>query len=271
MTTPDIVPDIAAAAAAAGLACTALSLRRRGRAILSDVTLSLRQGELVCLVGPNGAGKSSLIRCLDGLWRPGGGTVAVEGRPLHSLSREAVARLIAYVPQAAGETMALSVAEMVALGRAPHRHRESATERAGRVAAALARFGLGAMAERAFDELSGGERQRVLLARAFVQDARYLLLDEPTSALDLRHQLDALQIVRGLVDELGVGVMVAIHDLAAAARFADRIVLLSAGQVQTEGAWQDVLTPDHIRTAFGVEVTVGSADGLPYIIPAAVA
>ncbi|MFT3968287.1 MAG: ABC transporter ATP-binding protein [Sphingobium sp.] len=253
------------------LSCANLSLRRGGRAILTDVSLALRPGELVCLVGPNGAGKSSLIRCLDGLWRLDGGSVSVEGKPLAALPRDAVARKIAYVPQAAGETMALSIREMVTLGRAPHRHRETPAERGTRVQAALERFGLAAMAGRAFDELSGGERQRVLLARAFVQDAGYMLLDEPTSALDLRHQLDALQIVRGLVDETGVGVLVAIHDLAAAARFADRIVLLAGGRVRVEGAWRDVLTPEHIREAFGVEVTVGSVDGLPYIISAAVA
>ncbi|MGC4029636.1 MAG: ABC transporter ATP-binding protein [Steroidobacteraceae bacterium] len=253
------------------LACTELSLRRQGRDLLTDVAVFLEPGELVGLVGPNGAGKSSLIRCLDGLWRPTSGSVAVDGRPVATLSRDAMARAIAYVPQAVGETMALTVREMIALGRAPHRHRETAAERESRVQAGLARFSLLALAERPFDELSGGERQRVLLARAFVQDAPYLLLDEPTSALDLRHQLDALQIVRGLVDEMGVGALVAIHDLGAAARFADRILLLSGGRLLTQGPWEQVLTPAHIRAAFGVDVVVGSTDGLPYVIPAAIA
>lgn len=251
------------------LSCHALSLRRGRRAVLADVDFVLRPGELVCLVGPNGAGKSSLIRCLDGLWRPDSGAVSIDDLPLTSLSRTAVARAIAYVPQAAGETMALSVAEMVALGRAPHRAHDTADTCAAKVAAALARFDLTDMAARAFDELSGGERQRVLLARAFAQETRYLLLDEATSALDLRHQLDALASVRSLVDELRVGALIAIHDLGTAARFADRIVLLAAGRIVADGPWQEVLTPDHLRASFGIEATVGTVDGLPYVLPAA--
>ncbi|MEE4452196.1 ABC transporter ATP-binding protein [Novosphingobium resinovorum] len=250
------------------LSCTSLGVTRGRRAVLSGIDFALEPGELVCLVGANGAGKSSLIRCLDGLWRPGEGEVRVDGEPLPALTRAQVARRIAYVPQAGGETMALSVAEMVALGRAPHRGQDTAASRGRRIEAALARFDLQGMAARAFDQLSGGERQRVLLARAFVQEARYLLLDEPTSALDLRHQLEALRTVRELVDELRVGALVAIHDLSAAARFADRLVLLERGRIRVAGPWQDVLTPGHLRAAFGIEARVGTVDGLPFVIPA---
>ncbi|MFT4053105.1 MAG: ABC transporter ATP-binding protein [Novosphingobium sp.] len=250
------------------LSCTALGVTRGRRTVLSGIDFALEPGELVCLVGANGAGKSSLIRCLDGLWHPDRGEVQVDDHPLRSLTRAEVARRIAYVPQASGETMALSVAEMVTLGRAPHRGTDTASLRAQKVAEAIARFDLGGMESRAFDRLSGGERQRVLLARAFVQEARYLLLDEPTSALDLRHQLDALRTVRGLVDELQVGALIAIHDLSAAARFADRLVLLDGGRIRVAGAWQSVLTPDHLRGAFGIEAKVGTIDGLPFVIPA---
>lgn len=251
------------------LACSSLTLRRGKRLVLSDVDLALAPGELVCLVGPNGAGKSSVIRCLDGLWRPNCGQVTVDGAALTSLTRAEIARRIAYVPQGSGETMALSVAEMVTLGRAPHRGQDTPALRHEKVAAALARFKLAHLAERAFDQLSGGERQRVLIARAFVQEARYLLLDEPTGALDLRHQLEALRTVRELVDELNVGALIAIHDLASAARFADRIVLMAQGRIQVAGAWRDVLTSDHLRAAFGIEAAVGTVDGLPYVIAAA--
>ena len=249
------------------LSCTSLAFLRGKRTVLSGIDFALEPGELVGLIGANGAGKSSLIRCLDGRWRANAGEVRVDGEALPSLTRAQVARRIAYVPQASGETMALSVVEMVTLGRAPHRAHDTAAVRTAKVEASLARFDLKGMENRAFDQLSGGERQRVLLARAFVQEARYLLLDEPTSALDLRHQLEALQTVRGLVDELQVGALIAIHDLATAARFADRLVLLEGGRVRVAGPWQDVLTPEHLRAAFGIEATVGVIDGLPYILP----
>ncbi|PNU02119.1 ABC transporter ATP-binding protein [Novosphingobium guangzhouense] len=251
------------------LSCTALSVTRGKRTVLSGIDFALEPGELVCLVGANGAGKSSLIRCLDGLWRPGSGEVSIDGKRLPSLTRAQVARSIAYVPQAGGDTMSLSVSEMVTLGRAPHRATDTVSLRARKVEAALARFALNGMETRAFDQLSGGERQRVLLARAFVQEARYLLLDEPTSALDLRHQLEALRTVREMVDELQVGALIAIHDLSAAARFADRLVLLEQGRIRAAGAWQNVLTPEHLRGAFGIEARVGTVDGLPFVIPEA--
>ncbi|HWJ68668.1 MAG TPA: ABC transporter ATP-binding protein [Sphingobium sp.] len=249
------------------LAAHGLRLRRGGRWLLDDVTLALAPGELLCLLGPNGAGKSTLIRCLDGIWKPDGGAVQVDAAPLSALGREELARTIAYVPQQSGETLGLSVAEMVALGRAAHRHRENGAQRRAQVAAVLARFGLQAMANRAFDALSGGERQRVLIARAVAQDARYMLLDEPTSALDLKHQLDTLRTVRRLVDENGIGALMAIHDLSAAARFADRVALMQQGRLVALGGWEDVLTPDRLETVFGVRAHVGRVAGLPYILP----
>jgi len=247
-----------------------LRLQRGGRTLLDGIDLALAPGELLCLLGPNGAGKSSLIRCLDGIWKPGGGTVEVDGHPLSRLPREALARAIAYVPQQGGETLGLSVAEMVTLGRAAHRHRESAAERRAIVRSVLARFSLEPFALRPFDALSGGERQRVLIARAVAQDARYMLLDEPTSALDLRHQIDALRQVRELVDASGIGALMAIHDLGAAARFADRIALMSEGRLVAVGDWRAVLTPDRLREVFGVAAHVGEVEGIPYILPAEV-
>lgn len=249
------------------LTARGVRLRRGGRWLLDDVTLELAPGELVCLLGPNGAGKSTLIRCLDGIWKPDGGSVLVDDAPLSRLGREELARTVAYVPQHSGETLGLSVGEMVALGRAAQRHRENGAQRKARVAAVLARFGLQAMADRAFDGLSGGERQRVLIARAVAQDARYMLLDEPTSALDLRHQLDTLRTVRQLVDEKGIGALMAIHDLSAAARFADRVALLRQGRVVALGKWDDVLTPERLEAVFGVGAHVGMVEGLPYILP----
>ncbi|MFC4256832.1 ATP-binding cassette domain-containing protein [Altererythrobacter xixiisoli] len=250
------------------LAAHDLTLQRGHRLLLDAVDLVLAPGELVCLLGPNGAGKSTLIRCLDGIWKPGAGSIHIDGTPLSRIGREELARTIAYVPQQSGETLGLSVAEMVTLGRAAHRHRENGAQRREMVHQVLARFNLQAMAQRPFDALSGGERQRVLIARAVAQDARYMLLDEPTSALDLRHQLETLRTVRRLVDENGIGALTAIHDLSAAARFADRVALLDQGRLVAVGRWQDVLTPARLAAVFGVQAHVGVVEGLPYILPA---
>ncbi|HUD28009.1 MAG TPA: ABC transporter ATP-binding protein [Novosphingobium sp.] len=244
-----------------------LHLKRGGRALIGGIDLTLAPGELVCLLGPNGAGKSTLIRCLDGIWKPTSGHVAVDDRPLPSLHRAELARTIAYVPQHSGETMGLDVTQIVTLGRAAHRHRESAGARRALVAAALQRFALAPFAHRTFDSLSGGEKQRVLIARAAVQEARYLLLDEPTSALDLRHQLEALSQVRAMVDRTGVGALMAIHDLSAAARFADRIALMKEGRLVAMGDWRAILTPERLRDVFGVSAHVGEIKGVPYVLP----
>lgn len=249
------------------LCAEGLRVARGGRTLLHGIDLAVAPGELVCLLGPNGAGKSSLIRCIAAIWKPGAGTVAVDGRPVATMPRAELARSIAYVPQAGGETMGLNVMDMIALGRAAHRHRETAAARRAHVAAAMARFGLEPFARRTFDTLSGGEKQRVLIARAAVQQARYLLLDEPTSALDLRHQMQALSHVRALVDASGAGALMAIHDLAAAARFADRVALMREGRIVALGGWRHVLTPERIRDAFGVSVRVGEVEGMPYILP----
>jgi iron complex transport system ATP-binding protein len=244
-----------------------LHLRRGGRTLLDGIDLTVRAGELLCLLGPNGAGKSTLIRCLDGIWKPSEGHVAIDGQPIASVHREELARTVAYVPQQSGETMGLDVTGMVTLGRAAHRRRESPAERRACVEAVMTRFGLEPFARRIFDSLSGGEKQRVLIARAAAQEARYLLLDEPTSALDLRHQLEALGQVRRLVDATGVGALMAIHDLSAAARFADRIALLKDGRLVAVGDWREVLTPDRLREVFGVSAHVGEVEGVPYVLP----
>ncbi|MGE4431421.1 MAG: ABC transporter ATP-binding protein [Sphingobium sp.] len=249
------------------LMARSLHLKRGSHSLLAGLDLHLAPGELLCLLGANGAGKSSLVRCLGGIWKPTSGMVEVDGRPVTRLSREVIARTIAYVPQQSGETLGLNVTEMVELGRAAHRHRESAADRKAFVQAVLARFALGSLAARPFDVLSGGERQRVLIARAVAQDARYMLLDEPTSALDLRHQLEALRHVRRLVDDKGIGALMAIHDLGAAARFADRIALMKEGRLVAVGDWRAVLTPARLRDVFGVDAHIGEIGGIPAILP----
>ncbi|KAF1042553.1 MAG: Hemin import ATP-binding protein HmuV [Herbaspirillum frisingense] len=178
-----------------------------------------------------------------------------------------LARLVSWVPQQAGSAMALRVLDMVLLGRAPHRRRGSAGHDMRIALAAIERLALQTLALRPFDQLSGGERQRVMLARAIAQEGKLMLLDEPTSDLDLRHQIEAMQAVREIARSRGAAMLVAIHDLALAARFADRLALLAGGRIHADGPWQQVLTPANIRAVYGVDAIVGSDGGIPYVIP----
>ncbi len=240
---------------------------RHGTAnVLADIDLDIAPGEVVGLVGPNGSGKSTLLRCLGGLHPVHAGSVAIGGKPLHAYARQALARAVAYVPQQVGSAMALRVTDMVTLGRMPHRGQASAAQHQALVFDAIDAMQLQPLALRHFSDLSGGERQRVLIARALAQQSQLLLLDEPTSGLDLRHQLAALHAVSKAATVRGVGALVAIHDLALAARFCDRLAMLRAGRLLAIGPWQKVLTPEHVQALFGVQARIGQDGGLPYVI-----
>lgn len=252
------------------LQATALRSRYSGRAsteVLRGVDFTLAPGEVLGLVGPNGSGKSSLLKCLAGLRPLSDGTLLLEGRSLAGYARQEMARAIAYVPQHTGPSMSLRVIDMVLLGRLPHRGRGTAQQDQAIALAAIERLALQPLALRHFSDLSGGERQRVLMARALAQQGRLLLLDEPTSDLDLRHQLATLQTVHELSRQRGVGAVIAIHDLALAARFCDRLLMLRAGTVLAAGTPQQVLTPDNVEALFGVSARIGNDGGLPYVIP----
>ncbi|RYX96639.1 MAG: ABC transporter ATP-binding protein [Comamonadaceae bacterium] len=241
---------------------------RYGRTeVLDGVGFSVAAGEVVGLVGPNGSGKSSLLKCLGGLRATSGGSIAVAGRAIQAFSRNEFARTVAYVPQHSGPGMSLRVIDMVMLGRLPHRATSSDACNQRIALDMIQRLGLEPLALRHFSELSGGERQRVLIARALAQQGRLLLLDEPTSDLDLRHQLAAMATVRDVADRDGAGCVVAIHDLALAARFCDRLLMLRQGRVHGDGPWRAVLTPANIQALFGVDARIGSDGGLPYVIP----
>jgi iron complex transport system ATP-binding protein len=240
------------------------------RAVLSGVGLTVASGEVVSLVGPNGAGKSTLIKCVNTILKPASGVVEIAGRSARSFNRREMARTVAYVPQQVGQAMSMPVIDMIALGRAPHRGLHSPDHERGVVMGVIERLGLQDYAFRLYGELSGGERQRVLIARALAQEGDLMLLDEPTNNLDLRHQLETMSTVAQIAKERSMAVLIAIHDLALAARFSDRLVLLHEGRIHAEGAWPRVLTPENLVTAYGVSAVIGSANGLPYVLPAPV-
>jgi iron complex transport system ATP-binding protein len=254
-----------------GLAIDRLSVRYGDALAVLGVSLSVREGELVALAGPNGSGKSTLIRAVATSARGVEGSVRVGGQDLAGRTSLERARRVAWMPQeeAAGDNVPL--ADYVAYGRHPHVPRWSPPSAADRtaVAEAIRAVDLEALSGRGILELSGGERQRARLARALAQDTPVLLLDEPTAHLDVGHQLDVLARVRDHAHREGRAVLVALHDLNLAARFADRIAVLAHGRLRTDGPPAEVLAPELLAEVWGVvaELRTDPGSGLPYLIP----
>ncbi|MGU3494284.1 ABC transporter ATP-binding protein [Xanthobacteraceae bacterium A53D] len=246
------------------LAANHITATRGPRTVLLDVSLEARPGEVLGLLGANGAGKTTLLRLLAGLDQPAGGSVTYDGRAAAGIGRATLGRTIAYLAQNGAIHWPLSVAEVVALGRLPHR-RDPAADHAA-VARAMAAAEITHLAGRTTGTLSGGERTRVLLARALAVEGRVLLADEPVAALDPAHQLHVMGLLRDVAAQ-GVTVVVVVHDLTLAARFCDRIALLAAGRLHGIGRAEEVLTAGPIAAAYGVEVETGSRDGVPFILP----
>ena len=236
---------------------------------LDGVSCGVEHGRLLAVVGPNGSGKSTLVRAVSGLVRLERGEVRVEDKPLSRWTRPLLARVLAVVSQGEEVVFPLRVDETVMLGRYARLGPLAAPGPADRaaVADALARCDVAGLAGRTIDSLSGGEWQRVRLARALAQEPQVLVLDEPTTALDVRHEMELFELIRRLVDG-GLAVMVITHHLNLAARFTDRMILLSAGKVAAEGSPPEVLRREIVREVFGWPVAVTTwCDGSPQVVP----
>ncbi len=241
------------------------------RPVLHGVTLEVASGEVLGLIGPNGAGKSTLIRAVSGVIPVAGGRVRANGDDLLALPVLQRARRVAVVPQAVTLPPAFTVWETVLLGRTPYLNFLGQISRRdediGR--AALARVDALDLAERRVGELSGGEQQRVLLARALAQSTPILLMDEPTVHLDLHYQIGLLEQIRSLAHGDGLAVLLALHDLNLAARYADRLALLVEGRIEAVGWPRQVLTPDLLSAAYQlpVEVIAHPLSDAPLVLP----
>lgn len=226
------------------------------RALLDGVELTVGDGELVGLIGPNGSGKTSLLRCAYRYQRPSHGRVELDGEPLWSRSPRWSAQRVAVLLQEFPQDFGLSVSEVAAMGRTPHKGLFDGDDDEDRrlVDEALARVGLTGLCQQAFASLSGGEKQRVLLARALVQQPTLLVLDEPTNHLDPRYQLELLRQIKGL----GLATLASFHDLNLAAAFCQRLYVLDQGRVVSSGTPADVLTVELLQQVFGVQALVDS-------------
>jgi iron complex transport system ATP-binding protein len=243
--------------------------RGAGRAALERVSCGVQEARLIAVVGPNGSGKTTLVRAVSGLVPVEQGSVLVQGKPVREWRRGALARVLGVVPQREEIVFPLRVAETVMLGRYARLGALAAPGQADRdaVHAALQRCDVADLADRPIDSLSGGEWQRVRIARALAQEPRVLVLDEPTASLDVRHEMELFELTRQLVDG-GLAGMIITHHLNLAARFADRIVLLSGGAVLAEGTPVEVLRRDLLTQVFQWPVAVTTwCDGSPQVVP----
>jgi len=225
---------------------------------LRGLSFALAPGEVLGLIGPNAAGKTTVIRLLSRVLHPSGGAILIDGEPVESLGRVAVARRIAVVPQDVPQGFPYTVEQLVLMGRFPHapaRFFESREDlRIARDAMALT--GVEALAAEPLDRLSGGERQRVVLARALAQQPRLLVLDEPTAHLDLRYQAECVALLRRLNRDQGLGILLVSHDLNLAAEVSDRLLLLAGGAAVKLGTPDEVLQESLLETVYGCRVVV---------------
>jgi iron complex transport system ATP-binding protein len=236
---------------------------------VDTIDLELGSGLMVGLIGPNGCGKSTMMKCICKIHDPDGGTMEVAGRDIGSMRPAEVAKLVATVPAEAGPTFGMSVMDMVMLGRYPFVDRvwwESKEDEAS-VRNALRTFGIDGLRRKSVSMLSSGERQRALIAKAYVQEPKLMLVDEPTSHLDMKYKLQVMEYLRHM-SRKDMTVLVAEHDISLMARYCDICVIMKQGRIVKVGDPKEVVTEDLIREVYDVEARVGlDVDGEIYVLP----
>lgn len=253
------------------LVCQDLCAGYRDCPVLEGIDLELITGQITAIVGANASGKSTLLRTMSRLLSPTEGRVLLDGRAVHQTPAKQLARTLGLLPQSPIAPDGITVADLIGRGRHPHHGVFSRWSRQDdeAVAAAMEATRTTDLAERPVDELSGGQRQRVWIAMALAQGTDLLLLDEPTTFLDVSHQIEVLDLLTDLNRSRGTTIVLVLHDLNLAARYADRLVVLSCGRLHCCGQPAEVLTEDTVREVFGMEsrIIADPLSGRPYMLP----
>ena len=232
----------------------------RKKQILKNINMTLPSGKFIAVLGPNGCGKTTTVKQINQILKAQSGRVLVDGKAVQDMSPLEIAKNIAYVPQMTSGVMNGSVMDTVMLGRRPYIQWKPSDMDLEIVAKALMRLRLEGLSQRLYNQLSGGQKQTVLIARALAQTPQVYLFDEPVSFLDIRNQLEIMAIGRELVDQDGKTVIMVLHDLNMALRFADHVVIMKEGEVFAQGAPQDVITAENILAVYGTNAEIKNGE-----------
>ncbi|RYM05011.1 ABC transporter ATP-binding protein [Sporolactobacillus sp. THM7-7] len=226
--------------------------------IVDDLNIAIPKRKITALVGANGSGKSTILKTMARIMRPAGGSVFLDGKCIHKQPTKEVAKRLAILPQNPLAPDGLTVRELVSYGRYPHQRGMRAMSRDDKEAVswAIQVTGLAAFSDRAVDRLSGGQRQRAWIAMTLAQETEWLFLDEPTTYLDMTHQLEVLKLLRKLNREEGRTIVMVVHDLNHATRFADHLIAIKAGHVVSSGAPGEVMTESMLERVFGIKADI---------------
>ncbi|GHE38537.1 cobalamin/Fe3+-siderophore ABC transporter ATP-binding protein [Streptosporangium violaceochromogenes] len=268
---PARVPQAGDGPAEPELRACGLRLAYDDRIVVEDLDLVVPPGRISVVIGANACGKSTLLRALARLLAPRGGGVLLDGRSIHTMPTRQVARRLGILPQSPTAPEGLTVADLVGQGRAPHQTwwRQWSPGDQDAVTRALLATGMLEHADRPLERLSGGQRQRAWIAMAVAQETPVLLLDEPTTFLDLAHQIDVLDLIVDLNRRERRTVVMVLHDLNQACRYADRVIVMKSGHVVAEGEPAEVMSAGLVEEVFGMRcrVTADPVSGTPLIIP----
>lgn len=252
-----------------------LDISYEDRLIVQDLNIAIPQGKITALVGANGSGKSTILKTMARIMNPSKGNVLLDGKSIHKQSTKEVAKQLAILPQNPTAPDGLTVSELVSYGRFPHQKGFGSLSKTDRevVKWAVEVTGMSDFADRPVDQLSGGQRQRAWIAMALAQETDILFLDEPTTFLDMAHQMEVLHLLRNLNEVNKRTIVMVVHDLNHATRYADHMIAIKAGVVKGEGTPLEVITPEVMREVFNIEadIVTDPRTGLPLCLPFALA
>ncbi len=234
--------------------------------ILKGINLDIDGPELISILGPNGVGKSTLIRCLNKILSPTAGSVLVDEVDIKNVQVKELAKIMGYVPCATGTSFPITVADAVLMGRFPHQKYGSIDRDLEIVYETLDSLGITDLAMRSINELSAGQLQKVMIAKGLAQQPKILLLDEPTANLDIRHQLNVTHLLRDVSRKNDVIVIMICHDINIAAKYSDRMVLMSEGSIFCVGTPEQVITEENLAKVYGVKSKVIVDSGRPHAV-----
>ena len=243
-----------------------ISVGYKDKTVLTSISLDFDRNGVYSIIGPNGVGKSTFLHCLNRLISPSCGHIMVDEKELSEYHLRELARKMGYVPYSASGNFPLSVLDAVIMGRHPYSRIGSAKEDLRAAHSVLQRLGIDDLAFRSVSSLSAGQRQKAIIARGIVQEPKILLLDEPTANLDIRHQMEVTELLKELSDKEGLKVIMVSHDLNIASKYSDSMILLHDGSVFAIGTPEEVLTPENLRTVYGVDADVVEHNGRPYVL-----